>query len=53
MADPELLEIGRIAISTFASVILRTLIPIILVIGVIDILITWIFRKKKKRNRRY
>jgi len=52
MADPQVLELGRIVSSTFASVFFRTLIPIMLIIGFIDILIA-LFRRKKKRNRRY
>ena len=46
MADPQVLEIVRIASSSFASAIFKTLIPIILVIGTIDILVVFIFRKK-------
>ena len=48
MVDSQVLEMSKIATTSFLSVIIKILIPGIILIGAIDLLLTLIFKKKKK-----
>jgi len=53
MIDPQLMEFSRTMGESIVSAFFKIIFPIMIIVGVIDLLVTLIFKKKKRRNRKY
>jgi hypothetical protein len=52
MVDPQVMELGRVMSNSIVSNFFKIIFPIMILGGVIDLLVTLIFKKKKRRNKK-